>query len=275
KWNIFALGYTGAGKTTSFLTFPGKKFAYLFDPSAKMALRGHDVDYEEFLPDVKHFGVTTLKKDKKTGHRVGDRPTTRVSSEAYLAWETHFEKALSTGFFDDYDAILFDSATTFLDIIMDRVLSHDGRVGQWPQQSDWGPQMTTFANVVRTATSLDKTLMFTGHVEITQDDLTSRVYQTPILTGKLKAKIPLLFSEVLFFECTTDMKGNSIYTVQTKPDRMMPMIRTTTRGLEAKENITLNFDNPLDHPLDPQGLYSVLIRGKQSAKVRSTVAETA
>ncbi len=269
SWLIFALGYTGAGKTTNLLTLPGKTFAYLFDPNAIRTLRGHDVDYEEFLPDIQGFAVTSLKK--KDGKYKGDQSKAqKKGSEVYRHWEEHYESALESGFFDQYDTILFDSATTLLDIIMDRTLTINGRPGQWPNQDDYGPQMNAFTNIVRSASSLGKNLYFTGHVEITKDDITSRVFQTPILTGKLKAKIPLLFSEILFFEAQADTKGTVEYTLQTKPDRLMPLIRTTLRGLDYKENITIDFNRPLEG----QGLYSLIqksLRGTQNGttKVRS------
>jgi len=256
-WLVFALGYTGAGKTTNFLTMPGKKFAYLFDPNAIRTLRGHNIDYEEFLPDVQTFAVKSLAKKKGSSSREakGDKPiVSSKGSETYRFWEEHFETSLENGFFDHYDSILFDSATTFLDIIMDRVLTINGRPGQWPNQDDYGPQMVTFTSIVRAACALGKNLFFTGHVEITKDDITSRVFQTPILTGKLKAKLPLLFSEILFFEAAADTRGTVDYIVQTKPDRLTPLIRTTLRGLDYKENINIDFSKPLEG----QGLYSLI-----------------
>ncbi len=269
SWLVFALGYTGSGKTTNALTFPGKKFAYLFDPNAIRTMRGHDVDYEEFLPDIQGFAVKSLKK--KEGKAIGDKAKSQLGSEVYRHWEEHYEDGLEHGFFDQYDTIIFDSCTTFLDIIMDRVLTINGRPGQWPNQDDYGPQMVTFTNIVRSACSLGKNLYFTGHVEIMKDEISNRVFQTPILTGKLKAKIPLLFSEILFFEAQADTKGQVEYTVQTKPDRLMPLIRTTLRGLDYKEGVTIDFSKPLQE----QGLHKLIqkslrhIEGGSHAKVRS------
>ena len=62
--SILAIGTTGVGKTTQFLTLPGKKFIYLFDPNALRSLAGHDVDYEEFRIDSMDLdlSVKSLKK---------------------------------------------------------------------------------------------------------------------------------------------------------------------------------------------------------------------
>src|SRR5690606_24486000 len=107
-----------------------------------------------------------------------------------------FNKRIDTGFFKDYDVICLDSATTFLDALMDRVLTINGRYGQVPQQDDYGPQMLAFTNVCRQCVALGKTLYMTGHVETKQDELTKRIYAQPMMTGRLRIKIPLLFSEI-------------------------------------------------------------------------------
>ena len=59
---FLVLGKTGAGKTAGFLTIPGKKFIYCFDPNSILTLRGHDVDFEEFLPDDLSMKVTSLSE---------------------------------------------------------------------------------------------------------------------------------------------------------------------------------------------------------------------
>ena len=79
---FFLLGDTGAGKTAQFLTLPGKKFIYLFDPNAILTLRGHDVDYEEYLPDRLNLSVKSLAKGAGGGVK-GDTTTTLVS-DIYL-----------------------------------------------------------------------------------------------------------------------------------------------------------------------------------------------
>jgi hypothetical protein len=240
KPKILILGSTGSGKTSQFCTLPGKKFIYCFDPNALLTLQGQDVDYEQFMPDVPSIAISSLKKG------TGDRSSSaKKTSEAYLDFEKDFETRIRDGFFTDYDYIAFDSCTTLLDMIMDRVLTINGRAGQWPQQDDYGPQMNTFTNIVRTAMSLGIGIYFTGHLELQQDQLSKRIYQTPILTGKLKAKIPLLFSEILAFDAQADNKGNVNYRAQTKPSSTTPLIRCTVRDLQQFEDITLDYTKSL------------------------------
>lgn len=247
KKKFFILGDTGSGKTTQFLTLPGRKFAYLFDPNAILSLQGHDVEYEEFLPDRLNLSVKSLAKGK------GDSNTAFLN-DMYVQWEKDFQTRVNDDYFDDFDAIMFDSATTFLDLIMDRVLTINGRSGQWPQQDDYGPQMLIFTNVIRTLTSLDKVIYVTGHMETKQDQITQRIIRTPMMTGRLKTKIPLLFSDIYICEVENDGRGTINHKIQTTPDRMTTAVRSSVKGLQPFEDVTLDFSKPLEG----QGLGGIL-----------------
>lgn len=247
---ILLLGDTGAGKTTQLLTLPGRKFAYLFDPNAILSLRGHDVEYEEFLPDRLNLSVKSLKKD------VGDK-TTNFKNDLYVEWEKDFNSRVESGFFNDYDVVAFDSATTFLDLIMDRVLTINGRAGQWPQQDDYGPQMLSFTNVCRTLMALKKTILMTGHLEVKKDELLQRIFRSPMMTGRLKTKIPLLFSDIFVCEVENDGRGNISHRVQTVPDRMTTSVRCSLKNVEPFEDVTIDWKKPVEG----QGIGGLLKRG--------------
>lgn len=234
------LGDTGSGKTTQLLTLPGRKFAYLFDPNAILSLQGHDVEYEEFLPDRLNLSVKSLSKDK------GGDKTTNYASKLYVEWEKDFDDRIKKGFFDDYDVISFDSITTLLDLIMDRVLTINGRAGTWPQQDDYGPQMQTFTNICRQMMALNKTIFMTGHMETKKDELVGRIFRTPMMTGRLRTKIPLLFSDIFVCEAENDGKGNVKHKLQTVPDRITTSIRTTMKGLKPFEDVTIDWSKPVE-----------------------------
>ena len=233
------LGDTGSGKTTQILTLPGKKFVYLFDPNAILSLQGHDIEYEEWLPDKLNLSIRSLAKDK------GDKTTT-FQNILYQQWEDDFQKKVKAGYFDQFDVIGFDSATTFLDLIMDRVLTINGRAGNWPQQDDYGPQMLVFTNVCRTLMAMGKTIFMTGHMETKKDELVQRIFRQPMMTGRLRTKIPLLFSDIFVCEAENDGRGNVKHKFQTAPDRITTCVRTSMKGLGAFEDVTIDWKKPVE-----------------------------
>lgn len=254
KHKFLLLGDTGSGKTSQFLTLPGRKFIYLFDPNAILSLKGNDLEYEEWLPDRLNLSVKSLKKG------VGDN-TTAYKNDLYQEWEADFDVKMREGFFDQFDTIGMDSATTLLDLIMDRVLTLNGRAGSWPQQDDYGPQMLIFTNICRTLMSMDKTIFMTGHLETKQDQLTQRILRTPMMTGRLRTKIPLLFSDIYITEAENDGRGNIVHKLQTVPDRMTTSVRNSIKGLEPFEDVTIDWTKPLE----TQGLGSLLSYEREQA----------
>jgi hypothetical protein len=254
---ILNLGDAGSGKTTLLGTYPGKVFAYLFDPNALRSLRGMDIEYETFYPDILNLDIKSLKRDKSS--RAEDKISKAMFTNTYARWEADFYKRLDDGFFEGYQCIALDSATTFLDMIMDSVLHINGRDGQFPHQDDYPSQMTTFSNICRTMTSLGLDIYMTGHYELKEDDL-KRMVNQPLMTGRLKIKIPILFSEIWHSEADLDIKGNIRYRVQTKPDRRSHIIRSSIKGLETFEDVTIDWNKPLKE----QGLAKILKHEKDS-----------
>ena len=254
------LGPTGTGKTSQFLTLPGKKFMYVFDPNALLTIRGFDVEYEQFLPTGVSLDVKSLKKGV-----TGDTHMSGRGSEVYLDWEKDFDEKKESGFFEQFDVIGLDSGTLLLDLIMDRMLTINGRPGTFPQQDDYGPQMVSFTNIMRVLTGLGKMIYITGHLKMDKDELTQRIFRQPMMTGQLREKIPLLFSDIFVTEAADDGKGNVNYTIQTIPDRYGTPVRTSIRGLEPHEDVTIDWSK------DPvgQGLGGIL---NWELKQRSTQA---
>lgn len=232
---ILALGDSGSGKTTQILTFPGKKFCYLFDPNALLSLQGFDVDYEEWLPDRLNLAAGSLSTKKEA-----DKASIK-SSNLYQQWESEFNQKLESRFFDQYNVICLDSATTLLDLIMDRIQSINGCFGQWPTVDMYGPQMIVFTNICRAITGMGKIVYMTGHLDMRQDELTKKVYRKPMMTGRLVVKVPLLFSDTFGMEATVGEEGKVIYRIQTVSDRTTPCIRTSMKGLEPFEDVTIDF----------------------------------
>jgi hypothetical protein len=207
-----------------------------------------DIDYEVFSPDVSTFAMTTLDKSKPN-----DAPAVpKKPSEAYRNWEKHFEQAQKDHLFDQYDWVGMDSATTFVDMMMDRVLSLNGRLGQWPQQDDYGPVITAFQQIMRALTNMKNkdgkaiSAFLTGHLRMEKDEVSGRIYNMLQVYPSLQSKIPLLFSELLIAEAIDDGKGGTKYTVRTKPDRLNPGARCSLREVQSVEDITINWAKPLE-----------------------------
>lgn len=256
---FIVLGPTGSGKTTQFLTLPGRKFMYLFDPNAVLSLRGHDVDFEQFMPDILNLDISSLSGKKGEGGKKRRSIMNTNSADVYSRWEQDVDTRLEDGFFDAYDWVGFDSFTTLSSMVMDSVLALNGRPGMWPQQDDYAPQMNALTKIVRTFTGRGLGVYFTGHDELLQDKLTQRIITQPLMTGRLRATLPLLFSEVLHFQTEAENK-EVFYDCLTKPTRQVPLVRCSRRDFKPVEDITLDWSKPLDQ----QGL-GCLYYGKKGA----------
>ena len=253
---VMAIGPVGVGKTTQERTLPGKKFAYLFDPNARESLQGSDIDYLEFVPDKEELDLSV--KALKSG--IADRTSKRSVIEAttYRQWEKDFEERLDNDFFDGYDWLIFDSLTTFSEIIMDRVQFINKRLGKHPEQADYTAEMNTMRNVFRKATSLKCNLYVTAHTEISKDDVVGRTYAQLVVTGKNRIRIPMRFSQIYGLEVETGSGSKGVkYTAHTVQDRMHPAVRTTVRGLQPVEDITIDWEK---EKLAGQGLGGFVMR---------------
>lgn len=255
---ILILGDTGSGKTTQILTLPGRRYVHVFDQNALHSLRGADIEYDAYMPDVVGTAATSLSKGKGDRSAVG-------GSDSYRKFEQEFNERLVNGFYSKFDWICFDGATTLLDLVMDRVLTINGRYGQWPQQDDYGPVMMAFTNICRNVTSMGKSIYFTGHLETKQDDLTKKIQTRPMMTGRLVQKIPLLFSDIFASDVSLDDKGKPAYRIQTIPDGIVRTIRCSIKGLEPYENVTIDFSKPVEG----QGLGGILAWEARQPKVIS------
>lgn len=238
--SIFLVGQSGTGKTTQFLTLPREKFIWLFDAHALASLRGYDLEYEEFLPDVASVKVSTLSRAGRAGVPI-------KSARVYDQWESDFETRKKDGALKG-KWIGIDSATTLLDLIMDRVLEANGRAGQWPQQDDYGPQMNAFRNIMRSLMSCGARGVFlTGHLDTVKDETTGRVTDRPLLTGRLRTTVPLLFSDMLLTEVLVDAQGKTAkYTVRTRPNTRMTGLRTASKEVGVVEDVTIDWKKPVE-----------------------------
>ena len=235
---FLAVGPIGTGKSTQAITLPGKKFAYFFDPSGPRAVKGYDIDYEEFTPTKLNVTVTARPKKENESLDMPPTPTQRITAFAYAKWEEHFMRSLDDGFFDQYDTIIFDSITTFADIGMDDVLARAGRTHYPPEVGDYNVIKLQLSRTLRVLCALNKTLWVTGHTMFRQQQDTHKLLNEILITGDLQTRGPLLFSSVFLFDYEVTATGKKFY-IQSVIDKFNLNLKSDIRNIKPKEEVTV------------------------------------
>lgn len=257
---LLVLGKTGAGKTQQMFTLPGCKFAYLFDPAAMLTLRGLDLEYEEFLPDVLEMDATLKgfnkdSKDDKMPLIKGQKVTEREPT-VYMRWVEDINKKADSGFFDEFDWLCIDSLTLLASAVMDRNMWLNKRYGGLEELSDYRVVGSKIASVFQAICALKINLYCTGHISSFQDEKTKRIEYQINLPGKSRTLLPLLFSNIWEARATQDDKAG--YIILTKPEaRGFQDIRTTIKGLKPTEDVTIDLTKP---PFTNFGIGKILRR---------------
>lgn len=239
---FMVVGQAGSGKSKLVTTLPGKTFVWAFDPSAESAYSGCSwIDYSSYSLDLLDLTPYSLSKS------VNERLATIGKPEppkAYLEYAKDFNEAWASRLYDKYDNVVLDSATTFQDIAMDAVMFNNGRFGKVPQQDDYPAQMALTMRNFRSLCSLSKNIYIIFHDTLEQDDSTKKMLYIPLIVGKNKARVPNLFNHLI--RCTAEQERNkatnqleTVYKIQTSPDRYCPGIRTAFQGLDPMHDVTI------------------------------------
>lgn len=252
---LLVVGKGGVGKTAQFTTLPGKKFLYIFDPGALPTIRGQDIEYEAFLPEAVEMDAT-LKGFNKNA-KPDDKPKGSAREPTvYMRWVEDLNLKASSGYFEQFDWIGFDSLTLLTAAVMDRQLWINNRYGHIEDLSDYRIAGSKIAEVFRSVFSLPNNIYCTGHVNTFQDDRTKKIEALLNLPGKARLMLPLLCSNIWELR-PRDEKGK--YMLATKADtRGFQDIRCSIKGLDALVDITIdNFDKPGDF-----GIGKILTKAK-------------
>lgn len=202
-FNAIIYGDIGSGKTKLLSTCRRPILVHSFDPG----------------------GTLTLRKEKDFMKEGGIYVDTRYEIEdakaptAFTAWEKEFDKLRADKVFDTLGTYCIDSATTWADALMNAVLKRNGRAAGVPQQMDWMVQMNTIRDALKAFCALPCDCILTAHVDYDKDEGSGRMVAGPLLTGKLKQKIPLLFDELYRAVAQRTAKGTE-YSLQTQADSM-------------------------------------------------------
>lgn len=243
---ILLVGRTGSGKTSQIWTLPGRKFAYFFDPNSLASIRGCDLDYEEFYPEPLETDAT-LKGFNK-GAR-SDKPSSKLEPTLYLRWGQDLTDKVESGFFKDYDWLIFDSLTFLSRAVMARNMWINGRYGGVEELADYRIVGSKMSEVFTSITSLNLNILSTGHIDTFQDENTKKIETKIKLPGSARDILPLVHTNIWLAFPETEGKGdkeNVRYKVRTVPEsRGLQDIRTSLRGLSPIEDVTIeDFDNP-------------------------------
>lgn len=205
NFSALVSGDSGTGKTTLLMTARRPIYIYQFDPDGARSIRD-EIDWKSVFVD------------SRFDH---DDPKLPI---AYQEWGLDFLTKKNTGFFKDFGTVAIDSLTTFSDIIMYNVLKLAGRIGQIPRarfgkagDNDYVMQMNEMSLRVREFMTLPCDFFATCHLETEQDGETMKIKTYPLITGKLKTRIPLLFTDI--FVCITKNTAKGIvYELLTRND---------------------------------------------------------
>lgn len=249
---LFLVGRTGSGKSTQFLTLPGKKFLYIFEPSGKAAIQGYHIDFMEFLPEenelefrLKGFNVGTLT-DRKGGT---PEPT------IYTRWYDDFIDRLNANFFEQYDWVGIDSFTFLVQAMIERQMYLNKKTGEPPDRGDYRVVGDALRRLVQALTGRKINVFLTGHIQEYQDEKTKVITVQANLPGSARTTIPLICTNI--WQTDYNSAIAKAYSVRTRPDqRGMRDLRCSIPSLKDDEDITIkNLSAP-----EGQGIGGLLLR---------------
>lgn len=262
---LLVVGPTGSGKTTQIWSLPGRKFAYIFDPNSLQSLKGLDLDYQLYLPEVLEVDAT-LKGFNKGAK--SDRLSSKREPTVYLDWVEDVNEKVEKGFFTGYDWLIFDSLTFLSKATMDRQLYINGRYGDIEDLADYRVVGSKLADVFGSITSLPINIYCTGHLQTFQDEKTKKVTTNIWLPGKARNILPLIFTNTWLARTEEDEEGDMRYLIRTKPEpRGLQEIRTSIPGLETEEDVTIRSPTELQQTGAKGGIGALLSKDRSNVVV--------
>lgn len=185
-------GKTGSGKTYSLRTARRPVHLDSFDPNGSQSV--DDVINTSSNPDGYIF-VDTRFEVENPG-----------SPTAWVLWASEIKRRYGAKYFDHIGTYATD-LTSMAAAAMNEVLKKAGRPGGTPQQNDWLPQMTMLENAMRFILSFPCDVVVLAHVNIVKDEIVGKLEYSPLITGKLVVRVPLMFSEVYVAMTKETSKG--------------------------------------------------------------------
>lgn len=191
-------GPSGSGKTYSLRTAKTPIWIDSFDPGGSIALA-------DMVKDGRAIVISEYENED------AKKPT------AFKLWDENFDKLEKGKVFERVGTYVLDSATTWAQAILNEVMRRAARAGGVPQQNDWYPQMVIMEAAIKRIMSLPCDVVFICHDDILKDEITGKVIRSPLLTGKARKRIPLLFSEIYYASVNRTPRGSE-YVWQMRKD---------------------------------------------------------
>ena len=235
--SFLLIGPAGSGKTMQIRTLPGKKLVFAFEQNSINTLAGDkSISYQLYLPDNVEIATRSLSSKTNQSNRVA--PGSEEAPTAYESFRKDFNELLESKQILDFDAICIDSLTSLSKAIMDKILHINNRMGYQPQQDDWSAQIVNMENVLRKLTSLPMLICCTAHDEVKRDEYSGKVVMDLVLTGQLKTRIPMLFSDI--YKChSRSTEEEDKYVLATRPDDSNLRIRRSFTELPYYVDATI------------------------------------
>lgn len=190
KVNFLVIGNSGTGKTVLAETCPAPIHIDSFDPG----------------------GTVSIRDEIESGRVIADLSYEKENSKqpwAYSTWARTMHNRFQMKYFDMLGTYVLDSLTTFGEAVMNYVLQKNKNTTGTPNQQDYLHQMNIIRSEIEDLTRLPCNVLVTAHIDSTKDELSGRLYAGLLITGKLKARLPLYFDEVLYMEARPSANGTN------------------------------------------------------------------
>lgn len=243
--SIVLVGETGTGKTAQFLTLPGppeRKFVQAFDPGANDTLQD-EVPIEWWLArgDLEMAGKTVVKSGK--GQKL-DKKTTLDGPNLFNEWATDFNAKLSSGFFDNVDYYMLDSATMMAWHALQRVRFLQEEQGRDDERTDYRIAGELITNAMLSVLSLPCTVIVTVHTKYQEDKSTGTKNKTFSLPGGATIYMPRGAGVVWGTEQLPQGKEKRPrFGLVTQQNRNHPMVKNSRRFEDLPSLIDVTVDD--------------------------------